>query len=67
MRRSNVARIGLVVSSSLTAIVSLVAITGGVSVIPLAAAIAVIVCLFTGGAGEWYRGRHDVGELVQPY
>lgn len=55
LRRSRAGRIGLVVSSSLCALVSLVAITGVVSVVTLAAAVAVIVCLFTGGAGAWYR------------
>lgn len=54
MRRSNAARIGLVVSSALTALLSLFAIMSGASVVTLVAAVAVIVCLFTGGAGPWY-------------
>ena len=58
MRRSNVARIMLVVSSAVTAALSLVAITSGVSIVTLGAAIAVIVCLFTGGAGDWFHREH---------
>jgi hypothetical protein len=55
LRRSNGARIALVVSASLTALLSLLAIASAVSVVTLAASIAVIVCLFTGGAGAWFR------------
>lgn len=58
LRRSNAARIALVVSSSVTALVSLLAITGGASAVTLGAAIAVIVCLFTGGAGDWFHREH---------
>lgn len=58
LRRSNPARIALVVSSAVTALLSLLAIAGGVSVITLAASVAVIVLLFTGGATEWYRREH---------
>lgn len=54
MRRSNAARIGLVVSSALTALLSLFAIMSGASAVTLIGAVAVIVCLFTGGAGPWY-------------
>ncbi len=57
MRRSNGARIGLVVSSALTAALSLLAITSGTSIITLVAAIAVIVCLFAGGASQWYSRK----------
>ena len=58
LHRSNVARIMLVVSSAVTALLSLVAIASGVSLVSLAAAVAVIVCLFTGGAGDWFRREH---------
>ena len=58
LRRSNVARIALVVSSAVTALLSLLAIGSGISVVFLAAAIAVIVLLFTGGAGDWFRREH---------
>ena len=57
MRRSNGARIGLVVSAALAAILSLLAIASGTSAISLIGCIAVIVCLFTGGAGPWYAGK----------
>lgn len=57
LRRSNVARILLVISSSVTALLSLIGIGSGVSVVPLVAAVAVIVLLFVGGAGDWFKGR----------
>ena len=56
LRRSNVARILLVISSSVTALLSLLSLAGGgVSLVPLIAAVAVIVLLFTGGAGDWFK------------
>ena len=55
LRRSNVARILLVISASVTALFGLVGITSGVSLVPLVAAIATIVLLFTGGAGDWFK------------
>lgn len=58
LRRSNAARIVLVVSASVTALVSLLAITSGISLLTLVAAVAVIVCLFTGGACDWYHHEH---------
>lgn len=58
MRRSTGARIGLVVSAALVAVLSLIGIASGLSVVTLIAAIAVIVCLFTGGASQWYAGKH---------
>jgi hypothetical protein len=67
MRRMNWARITLVVSSGVTAAMSLLAITGGFSAITLIGAIAVIVLVFTGGANEWYRGRHDVDPALPSY
>ena len=63
MRRSNGARIGLVVSAALAVVVSLLSITSLVSVVPLAAAVTTIVCLFAGGASAWYAGRHGVGSV----
>jgi len=57
LRRSNAARITLVVSSSVTALFSLLGIGSGVSAITLIAAVAVIVLLFVGGANEWFKGR----------
>ena len=58
LRRSNGARIALVVSAAVSALVSLLGITGGVTAITLIASIAVIVLLFTGGASEWFKGRN---------
>lgn len=66
LRRSNVARILLVVSSSVTALVSLLAITSGISALTLVAAVAVIVCLFTGGAGDWYHHEHPYSQPRLP-
>jgi len=60
LKRSNVARILLVVSASVAALISLVAIGSGASVVTLAGSIAVIVTLFTGGANEWFRTKHAV-------
>jgi hypothetical protein len=60
MRRSNGARIGLVISSVLVALLSLLGISSGGSVVTLIAAVAVIVLLFVGGAGDWF-GRRDPG------
>jgi hypothetical protein len=72
IRRSNGSRIALVVSSALCIVVSLLATIGGgyLAVFTILAGIAVIVLLFTGGANEWYRGRHDsapVGQAHQTY
>lgn len=57
MRRSQGARIGLVVSAVLTAAVSLLAIISVVTVVPLLVSVAVVVLLFTGGANDWYARR----------
>ena len=57
LRRSNAARITLVVSSAVTALFSLLAIGSLVSAITLLAGVAVIVLLFVGGANEWFKGK----------
>ena len=57
MRRSNAARIGLVVSAALAAALYLLSITAIFTAIPLIGCIAVIVCLFAGGASQWYKGK----------
>lgn len=57
MRRSNVARILLVISAGMTALLSLLGITAIVTLVPLGAAIAVIVLLFVGDAGTWYARK----------
>jgi len=58
MRRSNGARIGLVVSAGLAAALSLLAIASVTSAISLIGSVAVIVCLFAGGASQWYKGTN---------
>lgn len=58
LRRSNGARITLVISAAMTALLSLLAIGSGVSALTLIAAIAVIVLLFTGGAGDWFKRKN---------
>jgi hypothetical protein len=55
LRRSNAARILLVISASVTALLSLVLIMSVLSALPLIAAVAVIVLLFSGGAGDWFK------------
>jgi hypothetical protein len=57
LRRSNAARITLVVSSAVTALFSLLAITSLVSAVTLLAAVATIVLLFVGGANDWFKRR----------
>ena len=60
LRRSNVARILLVVSASVACLLSLIGITSGVSIVTLAGTIAVIVMLFAGGASDWFRARDSL-------
>ena len=55
LRRSNVARILLVISSSVTALLSLLSITSGITIVTLIAAVATIVMLFAGGASAWFK------------
>ena len=55
LRRSNVARILLVISCAVTALFSLLSITSGVSIVLLLASAAAMVLLFTGGANDWFR------------
>jgi hypothetical protein len=55
LRRSNVARILLVISCAVTALFSLLSITSGVSIVLLLASGAAIVLLFTGGANDWFK------------
>lgn len=66
LRRSNGARITLVISAAMTAILSLLGIASGISAITLIAAIAVIVLLFTGGAGDWFKRRNAAGAAPGP-
>jgi hypothetical protein len=55
MRRSNGARIALVISSAVTALASLLLVWLLIPALNLIAAVAVIVLLFTGGAGPWFK------------
>lgn len=57
LRRSNVARILLVISSAVVALGALLSIMSGASAVWLVAALVVIVLLFTGGAGDWFARR----------
>lgn len=58
LRRSNAARIMLVVSSAVTALITLVlALLVIVPGLNLVASIVVIVLLFVGGANEWFKGK----------
>jgi hypothetical protein len=66
LRRSNVARILLVISSGVVAVLSLVGIGSGISIVPLVAAVAVIVLLFVGGAGDWFKGLSPAGAGSYP-
>lgn len=67
LRRSNAARITLVVSSAVSAVLSLIAIGSGVSALTLIAAIAVIVLLFTGGAGDWFKRKGAAAPGMQQH
>ena len=57
MRRSNASRILLVISAIVAGLLSLLAITSVVSAVWLIACVAVVILLFTGGAGDWYAHR----------
>ncbi len=59
LRRRGWARVLLIVSASVTALLSLLSILSVVSVLPLLASVAVVVLLLTGGAGPWYAGRRS--------
>ena len=61
LRRSNVARILMVISSSVVALLSLLGITSGISAITLIASVATIVLLFVGGAGDWFARNGSSG------
>ncbi|QBX55742.1 hypothetical protein EXE58_09935 [Nocardioides seonyuensis] len=57
LRRSNVARILLVISSAVVALGALLSILSGISAVWLVATLLVIVLLFVGGAGDWFARR----------
>ena len=58
MRRSKVSRILLVISAIVAALLSLLAISSGISAVWLLACVLVVILLFTGGANEWFRDRY---------
>ncbi len=60
LRRSNAARILLVISSSVVALFSLIGIASGVSIVTLGAAAAVIVLLFVGRCGRLVQADADL-------
>lgn len=57
LRRSNAARITLVVSAAVAALLSLLGIGSLVTAVPLLGCVGVIILLFTGGAGDWFARR----------
>ncbi|MEO6509785.1 MAG: hypothetical protein ABIO16_02255 [Nocardioides sp.] len=57
LRRSNAARIVLVISAIVAGLLSLVGIQSVVSAVPLLACIAVVVLLFKRNARDWFAGR----------
>jgi hypothetical protein len=67
LRRSNVARILLVISSGVVALFSLIGIASGISLVWLMASIATIVLLFVGGAGDWFKGTPAYTATPAPY
>lgn len=67
LRRSNVARILLVISSAVVALFSLIGIASGISLVTLIASVAVIVLLFVGGASSWFKGPDQTAHHGQSY
>lgn len=67
LKRSNLARILLVISSAAVALISLASIASGASALPLVAAVAVVVLLFVGGASEWFARRDSAPYGGPPY
>lgn len=64
LRRSNGARIGLVVSAILSSLGSLVFFAAVFPLLWTFGAMAVVILLFTGGAGAWFS-RHSGGQKGQ--
>lgn len=57
MRRSNAARIMLIISAVVAGLGSLLGIGSVVTAVPLLACLAVVVLLFVGGANDWFARR----------
>ncbi|GAA1915192.1 hypothetical protein [Nocardioides hwasunensis] len=66
LRRSNVSRILLVISSAVVVVLGLLGIASVISAVWLIGAVAVIVLLFVGGAGDWFKGVGPSGAYGQP-
>ena len=60
LRRSNAARITLLVLAIIAAILGLIAVGSRISLVITIAAIVVIVMLFTGDAGRWFRSKPTI-------
>lgn len=58
MRRSNAARILLIISAAMTAVFSLLVILSAVSAATLIAGISVVVMLITGSARDWFARKN---------
>lgn len=67
LRRSNVARILLVILSGITIVGSGLSITSLLSAVTLVGAIVVIVLLFVGGSNAWFRRTRIVPYGQQPW
>ena len=67
LRRSNVARILLVISAAVTALGSLLSITSGFSAVLLVGALVTIALLFVGGANDWFRREPALPSGGYPY
>lgn len=65
MRGQNWARITLTVFAGLTALIALLMITSIISAVWLLGSIACIICVFVGGANDWFRYRKE--QRRQPY
>ena len=63
LRRSNAARILLIISAVMTALFSLLAILTAVSAVTLIAGISVVVMLLTSSARDWFARKHGPPQL----
>ena len=54
-------------TSGVVALLSLIGVASGVSVVSLIAAVATIVLLFVGGAGDWFKGPSAYAGTPAPY
>ncbi|UYM06046.1 hypothetical protein [Solicola gregarius] len=59
IKGQNWARITLTVLAAISLVIGLILITSFISAIWVLGSIACIICLFVGGANDWYRYRRD--------